>query len=276
MNYDRYASVVDFELIDGIATVTFNRPERRNAIATDVHSQLEQLWLDMAGDDQIRVIILTGAGSVFSAGGNIKEMASIHGTPDGYRTALHALSAGPRLLNNLLSIQQPIIAAVNGDAIGLGATLALFCDIVVMNESAMIGDTHVRVGLSAGDGGAVIWPMLVGMTKAKEMLMRGRLISGTEAERINLVNYAVPADAVLAKAWEIAEDLASLPPIAVRFTKRPLNQVVKQQFNLAMDSSFGYEMMSMLSDDHLEALQSILEKRKACSTGNDYNRTADS
>jgi enoyl-CoA hydratase len=263
MNYDRYASVVDFALVDGIATVTFNRPQQRNAIATDVHYQLEQLWLDLAGDGRIRVIVLTGAGTVFSAGGNIKEMAAIHGTPDGYRTALHALSAGPRLLNNLLSIEQPIIAAVNGDAIGLGATVALFCDIIVMNEAAKIGDTHVRVGLSAGDGGAVIWPMLVGMSKAKEMLMRGRLIDGTEAERINLVNYAVSAEEVLPKAMEIAEDLASLPPIAVRFTKRPLNQVVKQQFNLAMDSSFGYEMMSMLSGDHLEALRSILDKREA-------------
>lgn len=267
MNYEKYARVIDFELADGIATVTFNRPHHRNAIATDVHGELEELWLDLARDERIRVIILTGAGPVFSAGGNIKEMAAMHGTPHGYRTALHMLSAGPRLLNNLLSIEQPIIAAVNGDAIGLGATVALFCDIVVMNEAAQIGDTHVRAGLSAGDGGAVIWPMLLGMTKAKEMLMRGLLIKGAEAERINLVNYAVPADEVLPKAMEIAQDLASLPPIAVRFTKRPLNQAVKQQFNLNMDSSFGYEMISMLSDDHLEALKSILEKRAGSFTG---------
>jgi enoyl-CoA hydratase len=261
MDYTKYAHVVDFDLTDGIATVTFNRPDRRNAIATDVHAELEELWLDLARDSDVRVIILTGAGTVFSAGGNIKQMAAIHGTPEGYLTALHALSAGPRLLNNLLSIEQPIIAALNGDAIGLGATIALFCDIVVMNETAMIGDTHVRVGLSAGDGGGVVWPMLIGMAKAKEMLMRGRLINGTEAERINLINYAVPADQVMAKAMEIAQDLNSLPPIAVRFSKRPMNQILKQQFNLAMDSSIAYEMMSMLSADHLEALKTVLEKR---------------
>jgi enoyl-CoA hydratase len=262
MGYEKYSRSALVEVRNGIATVTFNRPEWLNAIDSRAHYELEELWIDIARDRDIRVVILTGAGRAFCAGGNIKEMIDIHGTPTGWTTALRAVSSSPRILDNLLNIEQPIIAAVNGDAIGLGATLALFCDIVVMSETAKIGDTHVRVGLSAGDGGTVIWPMLVGMARAKEFLMRGRLINGTEAERINLVNYAVSADQVMPKATEIADDLNTLPPLAVRYTKRPLNKVVRQQFNLAMDSSIALEMLSMLSDDHRAALQAMLEKRK--------------
>src|SRR5690606_37513177 len=120
-------------------------------------------------------------------------MVERHGTPLGWQVAAKATRAAPRLLWNILSVPQPIVSAVNGDAMGLGATIALFADTVVMSETARIGDTHVRVGLVAGDGGTVIWPLLLGASRAKDFLMRGRVIDGKEAERIGLVTHSVPA-----------------------------------------------------------------------------------
>ncbi len=162
----------------------------------------------------------------------------------------------------LLDIPQPVIAAVNGDAVGLGATLALACDVVVISDAARIGDTHVRVGLVAGDGGAVLWPLLVGPSRAKDFLMRGRLVDGAEAYRMGLVGHAVaPAD-VLDQAKSIAAEMAALPPLAVRWTKQSINKQIRQQLELAFDASIAFETITMLSRDYSEAVNGFLEKRK--------------
>ena len=166
------------------------------------------------------------------------------------------------MFQNILEVSQPIICAVNGDAVGLGATLALFSDVSVISETAKFGDTHVKVGLVAGDGGAVVWPLLIGPNRAKEFLMRGRLVSGAEAHQLNLVNHQAPADQVMDKAMEIARELAAMPPLAVRWTKLSVNKWLKQQLNLVLDASIAYEMLSMNSKDHHEAAMAFIEKRK--------------
>ena len=139
---------------DKVAVVTLNRPEHRNALHIDAHHELENLWAGIAQDEAVKAIVLTGAGKTFSAGGDIKSMVARHGTVEGLKYTLNIPAATKRLLQNILDVPQPIIAAVNGDAVGLGATLVLFSDISIMNEGAKFGDTHTKVGLVAGDGGA--------------------------------------------------------------------------------------------------------------------------
>ena len=247
---------------DKLATVTFNRAEALNAVNAELHDELERIWIDLAHDDEVNAIVLTGAGRAFSAGGDVKNMAARWGTEEGKRWALVTPAAGRRIIQNLLDVEQPIIAAVNGDAVGLGANIALLCDIIVASETARIADTHVRVGVVAGDSGAVIWPLLVGPARAKEFLMRGTFITGAEAARMGLVNYAVPAAQVLPKAREIASELAAGPTWAIRWTKLSVNKWLKQQVNLILDASLAYEMVTFHTDDHHEAARAFVEKRK--------------
>src|SRR5512135_2609193 len=191
------------EVAERVATVTINRPDSLNAVNNVVHHELEQIWIDLRTDREVNAIVLTGAGRAFCAGGDVKGMAggnlvsSTGKKGKGRGRGPIAASNGRRLVENMLDVEQPIIGAINGDAIGLGATLALLCDITVASENARFADTHVKVGIVAGDGGAVIWPLLIGPHRAKEFLMRGNLIKGRDAERMGLVNYALPADQVL-------------------------------------------------------------------------------
>jgi enoyl-CoA hydratase len=173
-----------------------------------------------------------------------------------------AAANGRRLVENMLDVEQPIIGAINGDAVGLGATLALLCDITVVSEKARFADTHVKVGIVAGDGGAVIWPLLIGPHRAKEFLMRGNFINGAEAGRIGMVNYAVAPEQVMTKARELAQELADGPTWAIRWSKLAVNKWLKQQANLIMDASLAYEMMTFNTKDHQEAVKAFVEKRK--------------
>lgn len=261
VDYGKY-EYLTVEKADGIATVTMNRPELRNAISPEVHKEIEYIWVDLASDSEVVVIVLTGAGKAFSSGGDVKKMAARAGTEFGLQYALAVPQNTLRIYEHMMLTPQPIIAAVNGDAIGLGLTLALFSDISIVADDAKLGDTHVRVGMVAGDGGCVIWPLLIGVQKAKEYLMRGKLFSGAEAAQMNLVNYAEPREQVLDKAMEIARELVELPRQAVSWTKQSCNKVVKQQMNLILDTSIAYESLTMLTRDYGEATAAIVEKRK--------------
>jgi enoyl-CoA hydratase len=145
--------------------------------------------------------------------------------------------------------------------VGLGATLALFCDVIIASENAKFGDPHVTVGLVAGDGGAVIWPMLCGLARAKEYLMTGDLLTATEAERIGLINHVVPQDEVMSKAMQLAQRLANGPSKAIRWTKLACNKRLRDEVNLVLDASLAVESLSMLTEDHSEATRAFTEKR---------------
>jgi len=237
-----------------IATLTLNRPEALNAIMDEMHRELEDVFLDLARDDEVNVIVMTGAGRAFCAGGDVKGMKM-----DPF--ARVAMSGARKLIHNMLEVEQPIIAAVNGDAVGLGATIALFADIIFAAENARIGDPHVRVGLVAGDGGAVIWPLLVGLAKAKELLLTGDLISAAEAERIGLVNRVVPLSELHSTAMDFARRLASGPTWAIRWTKTAVNKRLRDEVNLMFDFSISAERLTMATQDHREAVQAFREKR---------------
>jgi len=266
----RYARYQDLkiEVAAKVATVTLNRPEARNAINQRLIRELRTIWDDLADDPAVSVVLLTGADKYFSVGGDVKAMSERPGGDVLEEGEVHDPMVSRRIVNRLLELDKPIVCAVNGDAIGLAATIALLCDITVMSDAARIGDTHVsRVGLVAGDGGTVIWPLLVGVNKAKEFLMRGTLLKGAEAERIGLVNHCVPAGEVLATARSIAAELAAGPAWAIRWTKLSINQVVKDRVNHLLEASMALEQVTFETADHREATRSFKEKRKPVFTG---------
>ncbi|MCK9513237.1 MAG: enoyl-CoA hydratase-related protein [Pigmentiphaga sp.] len=258
------------DVADKVATVTLNRPEARNAINQRFIQELRKIWDDLADDASVNAVLLTGAGSYFSVGGDVKAMSERPGGDVLEDGEVHDPMISRRLVNRLLELDKPIVCAINGDAIGLAATIALLCDVTVASESARIGDTHVsRVGLVAGDGGTVIWPLLVGVAKAKEFLMRGTLLTGIEAERIGLVNHVAAPDEVLAKARQIAQELAHGPTWAIRWTKLSVNQIVKERVNGLLEASMALEQITFTTADHREATQAFTQKRKPVFGGTD-------
>ncbi len=261
MDYSALQTIV-VEKADQVATVTLNRPERLNAVNAIMHDELETLFGSVNRDDEINAIILTGAGRAFCSGGDITGFTSGAQQQSSGTGVQTTFSRGPRrLIVNMLEVEAPIVVALNGDAIGLGATLALFGDVIIAAEQARIADTHVRVGLVAGDGGAVIWPLLVGVHRAKEYLMTGDFIAAPEAERIGLINRVVPADELLPAARALAERLANGPTWAIRWTKASVNKLIRERLNLILDTSLAYESLSSRTADSAEAARAFMEKR---------------
>jgi enoyl-CoA hydratase len=258
-DYSKYKAVL-VEKDRGVATVTLNRPNSLNAVNDDMSADFDTLFTDLSNDEEVDAIVITGAGRAFCAGGDVKNMDARN------VAAARDFAMNPRdpgdLLNDILDVQQPIIAAINGDAIGLGATIALFCDITIASETARLADTHVRIGVVAGDGGAVIWPPLIGPNRAKEFLMRGNIISGAEAARMGLVNYALPAAEVLPKARELARELADGPRWAIRWTKLSVNKLIKRELHRVLDASAALEAVTFATPQHQEAARAFVEKRK--------------
>lgn len=168
---------------------------------------------------------------------------------------------GKNLIWDLLDVQVPIVAAVNGHAMGLAASIALLCDVIFVAESSRIGDPHVKVGVVAGDGGTIAWPLAVGPALAKQYLLTGDPISATEAHRIGLVNFVTPDDECLDQAILFARRIAANAPMAVQLTKVATNKLLKDAANTAFDVATALEMITFHSEDHTEALAAIKERR---------------
>lgn len=248
-----------------ILTISLNRPEVLNAANGELHEELARVFVDATEDKDSEVIIVTGEGNAFSAGGDIEWMQSLIDDP--------SLQEGPvqrqakRIVYSLLDCDKPVIARLPGDAVGLGSTVALFCDIVVAVDTARIGDPHVKVGYVAGDGGAVIWPQLVGFARAKEYLMLGKLIKAPDAAQMGLINRAVPAAELDKVVDDYADQLAAGALKSIRGTKASINIALKRMVHEAMDTSMALEVLSNLSEDHKEAVAAFREKRKPVFTG---------
>ncbi|MBI4594961.1 MAG: enoyl-CoA hydratase/isomerase family protein [Candidatus Tectomicrobia bacterium] len=263
VDYSNY-KLIKVERDGKILNVIFNRPEAMNSVNREFHAELANIFADVQKDDDANVIVLTGAGKAFSAGGDIKGMDET----GGHRNLRKTLWEGKKIINDILDLHKPIIAKVNGHAIGLGATIALFCDVIFAADHAKFGDPHVKVGIVAGDGGAIIWPALIGMCRAKEYLMTGDLISAKDAERMGLINRAVPADKLDATVKEFASRLAYGPIQAIEYTKVSVNKTLKAMTNLIIDTSIAYEGHTFYTDDHKEAMKAFIEKREPKFTGN--------
>lgn len=239
-------------------TIVLDRPDSLNAVNEPLHRELSEVFRDLRGSGA-RVIVLTGRGKAFCAGGDLEWLDESVGDPDQFQNRVRR---GQEIIRSLLNLEIPILARVNGDAVGLGATLALFCDIVVASNKARIGDPHVRVGLAAGDGAAVIWPLLTGMSRAKELLMTGELISAKKAEEIGLINYVISDEQLDSKVDEIARKFLDGPRSAIQYTKMALNGWLELGATLNLERGLTLEALSQTHPDHEEGVRAFLEGRK--------------
>jgi enoyl-CoA hydratase len=251
-----------------VHVITFNRPDRMNALDLATHDLLVETLQRVDRDPHSRAVLVTGSGRAFCAGGDLKAAQDRGGAYLGDlvgRPWVH--SHGREIIHAVLSMDKPTVAMVNGAAAGLGANLALLMDAAVVDEEAIIGDTHVRAGLVAGDGAAVIWPLLVGPNRAKEFLMTSRMLNGRDAARIGLVNAAVPKGELRERAFALAHQFADQAPYAAMATKAIINQYLWTMANLTLDIGLAWEHLSQQMPDCQEAIRAWNERRPAVFTG---------
>ena len=254
-NYSR----IRFSRNGRILTVALSGTNPVNAVDALMHQELARVFLDAQDDEGSDLIVLTGEGRAFCAGGDTTWFKQQIDDPKNFRAIT---PEAKRIVSSLLDLEKPIICRLNGAAAGLGATIALLCDVVVAVDTAVIGDPHVKVGLVAGDGGALIWPQLIGFARAKEYLMTGEMLSAKRAEQIGLINHVVPAGELDAKVSEIAEKILANPRWAVRWTKTVTNQPLKALSAQLSEAAVAYEILSNLMADRREAVAAFVEKRK--------------
>lgn len=263
MDYTHYAHL-KVAVDGGIATLTMDSGEKMNGVNEGLHHELGTIFRDLAMDPAVRVIVLTGSHGAFCAGANLQWLAQqLESPPSPQETR----AAGRAIVLGILDCPKPIIARVNGDAIGLGASLALLSDIIVADEGARFADPHVRIGLVAGDGGALIWPLLIGYARAKEFLLTGNAVPAPDAARMGLINYAVPTAQLDAKVQELARPLAQGAAMAIQFTKAATNIPLRQAVESVLESSLALEHVTLRSADVREGVAAFLERRKPAFQG---------
>ena len=241
-----------------VRVVTLNRPETMNAFDREMHAAFPRVLADLGDDREARAVVLTGAGRAFSAGGDFSNFAK--NRADLYHRRA-SLREGRRMFDELISLHLPVVAAVNGPAVGLGCTVATACDIVFMAETAFFADPHVTVALVAGDGGAITWPALTSLLKAKQYLLTGDRMPAREALAIGLANFVVPAEELLPAATAFAHRLARLPPQAVQDTKQVLNQHLLQPAAGVLPLGLAAESQSHDTEEYAEAPAKFAERR---------------
>jgi enoyl-CoA hydratase len=259
MDYSAFANML-FERRDpGILWITFSKPEKLNTADAGMHRALADLWPVVDADPDVRVVVLTGSGRAFSAGGDLDRIKNAHGD---YEQVVTILEETRDIVYKMLYCSKPIIAAINGIAVGAGVVVGLLADISIMAESARLGDGHTKMGWAAGDHAAIVWPLLCGMAKAKYYLMTSDFIDGREAERIGLVSMCVPDEHLADRAMQVATRLANGSRDAIKFTKRALNQWMLQAGPI-FDHAMALEMIGFFSPDLLAGLEGLRNKRPA-------------
>ena len=246
-----------------LLTLTLDHPPM-NVISYDLHRELSRIFYDVQLDEETDVVVLTGSGDVFSAGGDIPLMQKRIDHPDLCYPKNAELK---QIVFSLLELDRPVVCRINGDCVGFGLTLALLCDITVAVEDAKLGDPHVRVGYSTGDGSAIIWPQLIGYHKAKEYLLTGDLMDGCEAADLGLINHAVPRAQLDEKVNYFVNRFVNGASRAVRFSKLSINLPLRILAHSVMDASIAYQTLTNNSADHQEAVNAFREKRKPRFTG---------
>jgi enoyl-CoA hydratase len=256
---DTEFTCIRFERDGDVLVVTIDRPGNDlNAVDAVLHHELTRLFPRLQAEHDARAVLLTGAGRAFSAGGDFAWFPQVAAD----RSALERLRIDARnLVYDLLDVHLPVVCAVNGPAMGLGASIALLCDVIFMARSATIGDPHVRVGLVAGDGGTLIWPLAVGPARAKQYLLTGDPVGADEAERIGLVNFVVDDAELRDRALAFAHRLAAGAPLAVQYTKAAVNAAIKAAAAVAFDQAAAFEIATFGTADHAEALAALAERR---------------
>jgi enoyl-CoA hydratase/carnithine racemase len=253
-----------FEVAGPIATLTINRPESRNPLGHEGDGDLfAAAAAKINADRGIRAVILTGAGKAFSAGGDLKAMRERGGSFAGpgvairerYRTGIH------RVVRSVWGIEVPVIAAVNGPAIGLGNDVACLADTRIASDTAIFGATFLKIGLIPGDGGAWLLPRVIGMARASELLYTGDTIDAQTALGWGLVSKVVPAAELMDEARKLANRMAAQPPDVLRMTKRLLREGQATSFDNIMELSAAMQSLAHHTEDHVEAVNAFFEKR---------------
>jgi len=242
-----------------VRLVEMNRPDQLNSTSEDMHAALAVVWDTIAADPGARSVVLTGRGRAFSAGGNFEVMTRCQREPE-FRE--RQITEARQIVLGMLRCPLPIVAAVNGPAVGLGCSLALLSDLVLIADDAHLGDPHVGVGLVAGDGGALILPLLVGLSRAKELLFLGRPVQAEEAVRLGLATRAVPKAELSGAAMDLARRLAELPAQALQATKRAVNLHLTQALSSVLDDALRAESESMRSAEHIAIVEGIIERSR--------------
>jgi enoyl-CoA hydratase len=239
-----------------IRIVTLNRPADLNGLNRVMHQAMARVWTDIAGDTEARVVILTGSGSAFSAGGDFGYMQdNIDDAELRRQTMLEARA----IVRGIIRCPLPVIAAVNGPAVGLGCSLAVLSDLVLLSDKSFLADPHLRMGLVTGDGG-MVWPALVGLSRAKEYLFLGQKIMPDKAVELGLASRVVEAEGLMAEAIALANRLAKVPENALRDTKFALNGYIEAQLENAFELAFRGEEASMGSPEHAAAVSAAMNK----------------
>ena len=263
MNYDSYENL-KIERDGTILTITINRPEMRNAINPGLHEEFSRIFQDVDADEDVDVVILSGSGGAFCAGGDLNWLLEMHGNVAA--TAL-GIKRDRKIQNAILDLEKPIIAKVDGPAIGLGCSLALYCDFVYASERSVFADPHVSIGLVAGDGGAVMWPQLIGYARARRYLLTGESIGAAEAAEIGLITEVVAEADLDDKVANMAHKLARGATHSIKYTKAAINAGLKVTANAIIDSAAAFENITQLLDDHRIALEAFQRKEKPRFTG---------
>jgi enoyl-CoA hydratase/carnithine racemase len=251
-----------YEQSGAIVTLTMDAPESRNALTgNSAPQEFVDACARIAEDLSVRVVVLTGSGSVFSSGGNLKHMQSLFDQPPSalrqwYRQGIQ------RLATALYNLEVPTIAAVNGPAVGAGCDLTCMCDIRIASETATFAESFVKVGLIPGDGGAWLLPRAVGASKAAEMSFTGDAIGAAEALACGLVSRVVPAERLMAEAMALAARIAANPGTGLRLTKRLLREGQHMRLESLLEMSAGFQAMAHKTAHHVEAVNAFVEKRK--------------
>jgi len=263
MNFDDYETIL-FERNDKVLTVTLDGVGPFNGVNEQMHIELGRVFHDLNNDLDSDVIILTGKGKAFCAGADMRFFEEMVEDPKKFR---NILPDAKRIINGILELEKPLVCRMIGAAAGFGASIALMSDIIIADERAKIGDPHVKAGLVAGDGGAIIWPQLIGYARAKEYLLTGKLLSATDAATMGLINYAVPAEQLDEKVNEIVQELLFSPRWAVRYTKTVMNLPLRELATKITDAAVAYEMYTNLMVDRKESVAAFQEKRAPNLTG---------
>ena len=256
--YPAYQSLKLDRPADQVLRITMSRG-KINAMDFEFHHSMTTIWQHIEDDPSVSAVILTGEGRAFSAGGDF-ELEQKLVTDFEWRARMW--KDGRNLVKNMIHFSKPLVSAINGAAAGGGLAAAMLSDISIGGRSAKIVDGHVRLGVAAGDHAAIIWPLLCGMAKAKYYLMTGEPLYAEEAERIGLINYAVPREELDTKVNAFADKLARGATKAIKWTKTSINMPLRQLAHSMMDASLAYEAITNMGADHQEAVTAFQEKRK--------------
>ncbi len=258
MKYD-LPDELTVEADGAVRTVVINRADELNCTNEALHWALANVWRQLASDKEAKVVILTGAGRAFSAGGDLNWITTFLDDPVARDESIRE---GAQIIEEMLRFPLPVIAAVNGPAVGLGCSIALLCDIMLISEAAYLADPHVAVGLVAGDGGAALWPLLSPIMRSREYLYTGDRIPANTAVELGLASRAVAPEDLMAQARKLADRLAAQPTEALQGTKRVVNMYLSQVLGGPMQAGFAAERVTMQTDEHREKLLAFQKKSK--------------